>query len=144
VIHLARPEHAREVEDRYQQAGVPNRVFGFLREIGKAYGAASLAIARAGAATCAELAACAVPALLIPYPHAQRNHQAANAGTLAAVGACDVARESECPADRVAAYVEECARTPEKLAAMRDACRRTTLPDTGDRLADLVEQTATR
>ncbi|MDP0500922.1 MAG: UDP-N-acetylglucosamine--N-acetylmuramyl-(pentapeptide) pyrophosphoryl-undecaprenol N-acetylglucosamine transferase [Verrucomicrobiota bacterium JB022] len=40
---------------------------------------ADIAITRAGAGTLAELVRCLTPSILIPYPHAADNHQAANA-----------------------------------------------------------------
>jgi UDP-N-acetylglucosamine--N-acetylmuramyl-(pentapeptide) pyrophosphoryl-undecaprenol N-acetylglucosamine transferase len=45
-----------------------------------------LAIARAGAVTLAELAACGIPAILIPYPYAAGDHQRKNAAEMAAKG----------------------------------------------------------
>ena len=36
-------------------------------------------ISRSGAGTLAELVRCRMPAILVPYPHAADNHQAANA-----------------------------------------------------------------
>lgn len=41
--------------------------------------AADLVVSRAGAGTIAELVRCETPAVLVPYPHAADNHQAANA-----------------------------------------------------------------
>ena len=41
--------------------------------------AADLVLSRAGAGTIAELVRCETPAILIPYPFAADNHQAANA-----------------------------------------------------------------
>ena len=41
--------------------------------------AADLVVSRAGAGTIAELIRCAVPAILIPFPHSANNHQWANA-----------------------------------------------------------------
>ena len=38
-----------------------------------------LVVSRAGAGTLAEIVHCGVPAVLVPYPHAADNHQAANA-----------------------------------------------------------------
>ena len=48
---------------------------------------AQLVICRAGASTIAELAAAGRPALLVPYPYAADDHQAANARAFAAAGA---------------------------------------------------------
>lgn len=52
--------------------------------------AADLAICRAGATTCAELAVIGVPALMVPLPNAPADHQMANAQAMAAVGAVEV------------------------------------------------------
>ena len=54
-------------------------LFPFENRMDLAYAAADLAIARAGAITLAELEACAVPSLLVPYPFAAGDHQRKNA-----------------------------------------------------------------
>ena len=43
--------------------------------VGKKTAMSDLAISRAGAASCAELALFGVPALFVPYPYAAKNHQ---------------------------------------------------------------------
>ncbi len=54
-------------------------LFPFENRMDLVYAAADLAIARAGAITLAELEACAVPSVLIPYPFAAGDHQRKNA-----------------------------------------------------------------
>lgn len=43
------------------------------------YSIGDLVVSRSGAGTLAELVRCRMPAILVPYPHAADNHQAANA-----------------------------------------------------------------
>lgn len=59
----------------------------FIDDMAAAYSAASLVVCRAGATSLAELSALAVPALLIPYPHAAADHQRRNARAMEAAGA---------------------------------------------------------
>jgi len=51
----------------------------FSDRVGVLLSAADLVLSRAGAGTIAELMRCETPAVLVPYPHAADNHQAANA-----------------------------------------------------------------
>ncbi|MFH1688495.1 MAG: undecaprenyldiphospho-muramoylpentapeptide beta-N-acetylglucosaminyltransferase [bacterium] len=53
-------------------------LFPFAEDMSLVYAAADLAIARAGALTLAELEACGIPAILVPYPHATEDHQRHN------------------------------------------------------------------
>lgn len=138
VVHLAGRADEETVRRRYEAAGVRHRVRGFLQDMGAAYRAADLAVARAGAATCAELAACGVPALLVPLPSARRDHQAANARELAAAGAVDVLSENDLAAGRLAGYIRDCARDPDKLGAMACALGKLAEPRAAERIADLV------
>ena len=62
-------------------------LFPFAERMDLVYAAADLAIARAGALTLAELAACAVPSVLIPYPYAAGDHQRKNAEAFVEFGA---------------------------------------------------------
>jgi UDP-N-acetylglucosamine--N-acetylmuramyl-(pentapeptide) pyrophosphoryl-undecaprenol N-acetylglucosamine transferase len=59
------------------------------------YAAADLAIARAGALTIAELTACGIPAILIPYPYAAADHQTHNAAEVVAAGAAEMVADNE-------------------------------------------------
>ena len=51
----------------------------FINDMDKAYAAADIVVARAGAMTVAELCVAKKPAIFVPYPHAAEDHQTMNA-----------------------------------------------------------------
>lgn len=142
VVHLTGAADEADVRLTYAQAGVSAVVYGFLAEMGRAYQAADLAIARAGAASCAELAACAVPTLFVPLPVAPRDHQARNAEVFVRAGAGDMRRQAALTAADLVAYIEKAMAAPERLTRMMAAMRALAAPDATARLANLVEETA--
>ncbi len=139
VVHLAGARDEALVRSRYQQAGVPAAVFGFLRRMDCAYEAAHLAVCRAGAATCAELAAAGVPALLIPLPGAARDHQTANAIAVARDGAADLIAQDKLHPAWLADYLAEQTVSPETLAQMHEAALARAIPESVALTADVVE-----
>lgn len=142
VIHLAGLHNVEELRERYHAAGVKNQVLQFTQDMASMYSATDLAVCRAGAATCAELSAFGVPALLIPYPFAANDHQTANARALEKAGAADVVAESDLSAEWLVDYITDCIRTPSRLARMSAASRRRAMRHGAEALADVVEQAA--
>jgi len=72
----------RDYKDVIAKAGdkvSPHALFPFEDRMHLVYAAADLVIARAGALTLAELQACNIPSVLIPYPFAAGDHQQKNA-----------------------------------------------------------------
>jgi UDP-N-acetylglucosamine--N-acetylmuramyl-(pentapeptide) pyrophosphoryl-undecaprenol N-acetylglucosamine transferase len=139
VIHLCGVADEARVRDAYASGGIPHAVFGFLAQMSQAYNRADFAICRAGAATCAELALHGVPALLVPYPLARRDHQAANAMALAAGGGVDVLDESGLAEASLAEYLTGVVRDERKRDRMRESVQAALVPGAASRLADLVE-----
>jgi UDP-N-acetylglucosamine--N-acetylmuramyl-(pentapeptide) pyrophosphoryl-undecaprenol N-acetylglucosamine transferase len=102
------------------------KIFAYMDDPRPAYAAADVVVSRAGASTLGELAATGTPALLVPYPHATADHQAANARAYAASGAARVIPDDELNAGRlrlelVAALGKE--RGGEMRAAAEKAAR---------------------
>lgn len=70
-------------------------LFPFVEKIQDCYAAADLVVARAGALTLAELEACGLPAVLIPYPFAAGDHQKKNAREVVETGAAELLPEEK-------------------------------------------------
>jgi len=87
VSQQARREDCARVAAQLEEAGIAAEVKSFFTDVPERLARAQLAICRAGASTVAELAAIGRPALLVPYPHATDDHQAANARAFAEAGA---------------------------------------------------------
>lgn len=71
----------------YQRAGVPARVVEFIEEMGVAWGAADVAVARAAAGTVGEAMVNRVATVFLPYPFHKDQHQRLNAQPLVEAGA---------------------------------------------------------
>ncbi len=140
VIHQSGAKDEGPVMGTYAGASIPSRVHAFEREMANAFASADIVIARAGASTCFELAACGKPALLIPLPSAMRNHQHYNADAFAAKGAADEANQSAISAKQICRYLLERYDHPEKLEAMSVKMRSMATPDAAEKVADMVEE----
>ena len=142
VIHQTGMKDEGVVMAAYAAAGLPSRVHAFESEMANAFATADLVVARAGASTCFELAACGKPSLLIPLPSALRDHQHHNAESFAAKGAADEGVQDKLTADAVCRYILDRYDHPEKLAKMAERMRSLATPDAAAKVADLVESRA--
>ncbi|MGR4065892.1 MAG: undecaprenyldiphospho-muramoylpentapeptide beta-N-acetylglucosaminyltransferase [Vulcanimicrobiaceae bacterium] len=95
-------------------------VFPYVPDPSDAYACADLVLARAGASTLGELAAIGLPAILVPYPYASDDHQAANAEAVRSRGAAVTVTDAQVAAGSLAAVLAE-ATAPARLSAMAQA-----------------------
>lgn len=80
--------------------------------------AADLVVARAGAMTCAELAALGRASVLIPYPYAAGDHQTFNAGALVNAGAAIMQSDELCNSSWLSDTLIDMLSDSEKLSSM--------------------------
>ncbi|MDD3276054.1 MAG: undecaprenyldiphospho-muramoylpentapeptide beta-N-acetylglucosaminyltransferase [Kiritimatiellales bacterium] len=145
VTHLTGPADEETVREHYRVAGVNAEVHAFTHDMVSLYEKTTLAICRSGASTCAELGVFALPALLIPYPHAASDHQTANACALEKFGAADVVQQSNMTVEWLTGYLAEQIKDPSRLEKMRarSAARKVPL-NAAVILAGVVEECARR
>lgn len=142
ILHLTGPSDEAWVAERYRALGISGQVRAFLSAMESAYAVATLAVARAGATTVAELVATAIPSVLIPYPYASA-HQSANAYWLSRRGGTLVIDQGILTAERFVNTVLSLLTTPKQLDDMRRALGQLAVPGAAGRLADAVLETAT-
>lgn len=139
VIHQTGVADEGRVIGAYTKAQLPSRVQAFEREMANAFASADLVVARAGASTCFELAACGKPALLIPLPSAMRNHQHFNAEAFVASGAADEGIQAKLSAEQLYRYLLNHYENPTKLNSMAEKIRALGTNDAAARVAELLE-----
>lgn len=128
----------------YQRAGVEALVTPFIEDMAEAYAWADLVICRAGALTVSELAAAGVGAILVPYPFAVDDHQAANARYLAEAGAARLLLERDLTAPSLARLLDSLLADGEALVAMAEAARALARPHAAERIAAACLEVARR
>ncbi|MCH7572212.1 MAG: UDP-N-acetylglucosamine--N-acetylmuramyl-(pentapeptide) pyrophosphoryl-undecaprenol N-acetylglucosamine transferase, partial [Planctomycetes bacterium] len=132
ILHLAGTEAGEDLEQRYETTGVPAQVRPFLHDIGLAWGAADLALSRAGASSVAEAACNSVPTIFLPYPYHRDMHQKFNARRMVEMGGALLetdAIEVEANLKRIGPRLRELMTNPLKLLAMRSVLRSNVPPD---------------
>lgn len=139
VIHQTGVADEGRVIGVYTKAQLPSRVQAFEREMANAFASADLVVARAGASTCFELAACGKPALLIPLPSAMRNHQHFNAEAFVASGAADEGIQAKLSAEQIYRYLLNHYENPTKLKSMAEKIRSLAADNAAARVAELLE-----
>lgn len=141
LVQQARGEDEARVRGAYESLAVNADVASFFGDLPQRIADAHLVIARAGASTVSELAVIGRPSILVPFPFALDQDQAANAEQLAQSGAAMVISQNDFTPQRLAFEIEAAFADPARLSARASAARSAGLPDAAARLADLVMAT---
>ncbi|MFN0315549.1 MAG: undecaprenyldiphospho-muramoylpentapeptide beta-N-acetylglucosaminyltransferase [Burkholderiales bacterium] len=140
VVHQAGKKHIDELRAAYARAQVQGEAVDFIADMAKAYGECDLVICRAGALTCAELAAAGVASVLVPFPHAVDDHQTHNARFLEKAGAAILLPQPELAPKKLADLLMSFSR--EKLLGMAQRARELARPQATQDVAQVCEALA--
>ena len=143
LIHSVGSRDLEQFQAALQEKGLdPARCNADTREyiydMPRVMAAADLILCRAGASTLAELSYMGKPVLIVPSPNVTNNHQEKNARVLEKAGGAKVLLEGEFDADSLLSEIRGLLRAPERLAEMSRAMASLAVPDTTDRIVDLI------
>jgi UDP-N-acetylglucosamine--N-acetylmuramyl-(pentapeptide) pyrophosphoryl-undecaprenol N-acetylglucosamine transferase len=140
VTHQSGSRDFEMVRVEYKNLGFEvARVVEFLDDVAQEMARADLIIARAGASTVAEICALGKPSVLLPFPHAAGDHQAANARALERLGGCVCVLDKELETELLP-ILTRLIRDEAGRQRMADAAHAAGKPDAARTIArDLIE-----
>ena len=114
----------------------------YIDNMGEALAAADLVLSRAGASSIAEIAALAVPSMLVPYPLATADHQTTNARYLVDAGAATMLADDAIDTPAFSEGLLALVDGSDTRAQMRERARGLAQDQAASVLADQVEAAA--
>ncbi|MCU1265364.1 MAG: UDP-N-acetylglucosamine--N-acetylmuramyl-(pentapeptide) pyrophosphoryl-undecaprenol [Acidobacteria bacterium] len=140
ITHQTGPSDFERVRAAYEKAGwLPGAdVREYIKDMVTAFATADLIVARAGATTCAELAAAGRAAIMVPLPG--QLEQRRNAEVLQTAGGARMILQLELTGARLAQEIERLVTAPERLTEMEQAVRTLARPGAAAAAVDLIEK----
>jgi UDP-N-acetylglucosamine--N-acetylmuramyl-(pentapeptide) pyrophosphoryl-undecaprenol N-acetylglucosamine transferase len=140
VLHLAGQDHGEAVAGAYQKMTdpIPHRVIPFTSNMADVWAIADLAVSRSGASSCAELTACGVPSILLPYPFHKDMHQRLNAQALQERGAAELLddqRDAKANAQKMQPILQTLMTDESRRRGMASAAKNMGHPGAADAVA---------
>jgi len=139
ITHQTGPADLERVRAAYAEADREARVEPYLPAMDGEYAHCTIVVSRAGATTCAELAAAGRGAILVPLELAGA-HQRYNAEALRESGAAEVIPESALNGDSLAQALNALASNPDRCIEMGAAARQNAKPDATTKIVDHLEK----
>lgn len=148
VLHLAGREHAQSVRAGYAELAAkgwttPVNVIDYTAEMADVWAVTDLAISRSGASSCAELTACGIPSILLPYPFHRDMHQRLNAKQLADAGAAvlvDDEKDRKKNAEKLRPIAQSLLNDEPRRRTMADAAKKLGKPDAALNVANILAE----
>jgi UDP-N-acetylglucosamine--N-acetylmuramyl-(pentapeptide) pyrophosphoryl-undecaprenol N-acetylglucosamine transferase len=144
IIHISGEGDWQVVKSQREQLPVAMasryHAMSYLHEMGAALAAADLVVSRAGASSLGEFPLFALPAIVVPYPHAWR-YQKVNADYLTRRGAAIMLQDHRLD-DELLVTLTVLLDNPNKLKAMRAAMFELSHPRAGEKIASALLELA--
>lgn len=141
IVHQTGEADLEKIRERYAGSSFANAdVRPFISDMFTEFAKADLLISRAGATTCAEIAAAGKASLMIPLPSAADDHQRKNAEAMEKAGAVRMLIQAELTGAKLAGEIKELLNDPGQITAMEHAARSLARDDAAERVVDLIEE----
>ena len=141
ITHQTGEADFEKIRELYSRSDYPMAdVRPFIANMFEEFARADLVICRAGATTCAELAAAGKASIMIPLPTAADDHQRKNAEALEEGGAAKMLLQADLNGETLADMIRSTIGDAEKLSEMEAAAKAMGRADAAERTADIIEE----
>ena len=143
ITHQTGEFDLEKVAEIYRRAGYDSAdVRAYITNMVEEFAKTDLIICRAGATTCAEIAAAGRAAIMIPLPTAADDHQRKNAEAMQNSGAARMLLQRDLNGETLAKEIIGLINETEKISAMETAARKLARRDAAEKTVDLIEELA--
>lgn len=140
IVHQTGEPDFETVKNGYHEADWQNaKVTKYISDMNAEFARSDLIICRAGATTCAELAAAGKASIMIPLPTAADDHQRKNAEALQDAGAAKMILQKDLSGERLASEIKNLILAPETITRMEQAAKKLVKGDAAATMVDLIE-----
>ncbi len=143
IVHQTGEADFEKTREMYSRSRIEDHdVRPFISDMFVEFGNADLVICRAGATTCAELAAAGKASIMIPLPTAADDHQRKNAEAFERAGASRMLTQVELNGENLSALITEMIASPDAIGTMEEAAKNLGRKDAAEAAVDLIESLA--
>jgi UDP-N-acetylglucosamine--N-acetylmuramyl-(pentapeptide) pyrophosphoryl-undecaprenol N-acetylglucosamine transferase len=145
VTHQTGEADFEKIKQGYAAANwTEAEVSAYIKNMPEHFAKNDLIICRAGATSCAELAAAGKASVMIPLPTAADDHQRKNAEALERAGASRMILQKDLTGESLAKQIIELIESPAKITEMEQAAKRLAKADAAEVTVDLIESLVKR
>jgi UDP-N-acetylglucosamine--N-acetylmuramyl-(pentapeptide) pyrophosphoryl-undecaprenol N-acetylglucosamine transferase len=143
IVHQTGEADFEKVRTAYIENGWENAdIRPYISDMVHEFENADILICRAGATTCAEIAAAGKAAIMVPLPTAADDHQRKNAEAMQNAGAARMLVQDQLTPESLADEITQLAAAPETISAMENAARKLARKDAAEATVDIIEELA--
>lgn len=142
ITHQTGELDFERVEQGYKNAGFAADVRRYINDMVAEFEKADLVVCRAGATTCAELAAAGKAAVMVPLPTAADDHQRKNAEALMKAGAAKMILQKDLTGESLTEEIKRLLNSPDGITQMESNARKMAKADAAEATVDLIENLA--